>query len=63
MNKYFDFEDFIAASEDADAVGAGIKAYLLMKPPFLSEPEAVEDMKASIRTLCGVRPHRLDEPV
>jgi radical SAM enzyme (TIGR01210 family) len=49
VNKYFAFEDFIAASEEADAAGAGIKAYLLMKPPFLSEPEAVEDMKRSIR--------------
>jgi hypothetical protein len=49
VNKYFDFEDFVAASEEADAAGAGIKAYLLMKPAFLSEPEAVEDMKRSIR--------------
>ncbi|EJN58517.1 hypothetical protein SAMN04487950_0929 [Halogranum rubrum] len=49
VNKYFAFEDFIAASEEADAAGAGIKAYLLMKPPFLSEPEAVEDMKRSVR--------------
>jgi hypothetical protein len=49
VNKYFAFEDFIAASEEAEAAGAGIKAYLLMKPPFLSEPEAVEDMKRSVR--------------
>ncbi len=49
VNKYFDFEDFIQASENAASVGAGIKAYLLMKPPFLSEPEAVQDMKESIR--------------
>ncbi|SDM55426.1 hypothetical protein SAMN04487949_2058 [Halogranum gelatinilyticum] len=49
VNKYFAFDDFIAASEEADAAGAGIKAYLLMKPPFLSEAEAVEDMKRSVR--------------
>ncbi|MFB6124194.1 MAG: archaeosine biosynthesis radical SAM protein RaSEA [Haloferacaceae archaeon] len=49
VNKYFDFEDFVAASEEADAAGAGVKAYLLMKPPFLSEREALEDMKASVR--------------
>ncbi|KYH26237.1 hypothetical protein HAPAU_13320 [Halalkalicoccus paucihalophilus] len=49
VNKYFDFADFIEASEAAGAAGAGIKAYLLMKPPFLSESEAVEDMKRSIR--------------
>ncbi|WP_266078502.1 archaeosine biosynthesis radical SAM protein RaSEA [Haladaptatus caseinilyticus] len=49
VNKYFDFDQFIEASEHADAVGAGIKAYLLMKPPFLSEADAVQDMKESIR--------------
>ena len=49
VNKYFDFDDFIQASENAASVGAGIKAYLLMKPPFLSESEAVQDMKESIR--------------
>jgi hypothetical protein len=49
VNKYFDFEDFVDASEEADAAGAGIKAYLLMKPAFLSESEAIEDMKRSVR--------------
>ncbi|WP_049969806.1 archaeosine biosynthesis radical SAM protein RaSEA [Haladaptatus cibarius] len=49
VNKYFDFEQFIEASEHAESVGAGIKAYLLMKPPFLSEADAVQDMKESIR--------------
>ena len=49
VNKYFDFEEFVAASEKADAADAGIKAYLLMKPPFLTEHEAVEDMVSSVR--------------
>ncbi|WP_231185298.1 archaeosine biosynthesis radical SAM protein RaSEA [Haladaptatus sp. DYF46] len=49
VNKYFDFEEFIQASENAESVGAGVKAYLLMKPIFLSEAEAVQDMKESIR--------------
>jgi archaeosine synthase beta-subunit len=49
VNKYFDFDEFIQASENADSVGAGIKAYLLMKPIFLSEAEAIQDMKESIR--------------
>jgi len=48
VNKYFEFEQFIEASEMAEAAGAGIKAYLLMKPPFLSESEAIEDMIRSI---------------
>ncbi len=49
VNKYFDFEDFIEASEAAANAGAGIKAYLLLKPPFLAESEAVADMKRSVR--------------
>lgn len=49
INKYFDFDDFVVAAEMARDVGAGIKAYLLLKPPFLTESEAVEDMVDSIR--------------
>tara|TARA_A100001037_G_scaffold304455_1_gene341275 strand:- start:11027 stop:12094 length:1068 start_codon:yes stop_codon:yes gene_type:complete len=48
INKYFTFEDFIAASTIANQAGAGIKAYLLLKPPFLSEVEAITDMIDSI---------------
>jgi radical SAM enzyme (TIGR01210 family) len=48
VNKYFDFADFVAASEQAREAGVGIKAYLLMKPPFLSESEAVADMISSV---------------
>ena len=61
VNKYFDFADFEdacaearAADAEADAVDVGIKAYLLMKPPFLSESEAIEDMTSSIRRCAGV---------
>jgi hypothetical protein len=54
VNKYFDFEDFEAACEEADAAGAGVKAYLLLKPPFLSESEAVADMKSSVRRCAAV---------
>ena len=52
VNKYFGFSEFERAASEAAAAGAGIKAYLLMKPPFLSESEAIEDMKRSIRR-CG----------
>ena len=48
VNKYFDFSDFINASEEAKTVGAGVKAYLLLKPPFLTEAEAIDDMVGSI---------------
>ena len=57
VNKYFDFTDFQDAcaevcrvdtmtSEDIDV---GAKAYLLLKPPFLTESEAVDDMVESVR--------------
>ncbi len=52
VNKYFDFSDFEAACAEAVAADAGVKAYLLMKPPFLTESEAVEDMLSSVER-CG----------
>ncbi|ERH03039.1 MAG: TIGR01210 family protein [Halonotius sp. J07HN6] len=54
VNKYFDFADFEVACETAKAAGAGIKAYLLMKPPFLSEAEARDDMVESVRRCAAV---------
>ncbi len=49
INKGFSFEDFRHASAAAHTAGAGVKAYLLLKPLFLTEGEAVADMKRSIR--------------
>jgi len=43
------FADFIRASETAHDAGVSVKAYLLMKPLFLTEKEAMEDMENSIR--------------
>ena len=54
VNKYFDFADFEEACATAQDAGAGIKAYLLMKPPFLSEAEARDDMVESIRRCAAV---------
>ncbi|MFC7043173.1 archaeosine biosynthesis radical SAM protein RaSEA [Halonotius sp. GCM10025705] len=54
VNKYFDFADFEDACETAQDAGAGIKAYLLMKPPFLSEREARDDMVDSVRRCAAV---------
>jgi len=48
INKGFTFRDFRDAAGRARKAGAGIKAYLLFKPLFLSEREALEDMKTSI---------------
>ena len=59
VNKYFAFADFedacaevVAADGAAGEVSAGVKAYLLMKPPFLTESEAIADMISSIER-CG----------
>ena len=49
INKGFCFGDFTAAATIAHAAGAGVKAYLLLKPLFLTEREAVDDMKTTIR--------------
>lgn len=48
INKGFTFGDFVKASETALSLGVSTKAYLLLKPPFLSEKAAVDDMLASI---------------
>ena len=54
VNKYFDFASFEHAATEAVTAGAGIKAYLLMKPLFLSEGEAIADMEDSIRRCASV---------
>jgi radical SAM enzyme (TIGR01210 family) len=54
VNKYFDFADFEAACAETVAAGGGVKAYLLMKPLFLSESEAIADMKRSVRRCVAV---------
>lgn len=48
INKGFTFEDFKDAAQRAHKAGAGVKAYLLFKPLFLTECEAVADMKTSL---------------
>jgi radical SAM enzyme (TIGR01210 family) len=48
INKGFTFNDFIKASDIARVMGVSIKVYLLLKPPFLSEKTAVNDILASI---------------
>lgn len=48
INKGFSFSDFIQASRIAREAGASVKAYLLLKPLFLSEGIAISDMIQSI---------------
>lgn len=47
INKGFTFEDYKNAVKNIGRV-ARIKTYLLLKPPLLSEKEAIEDVKRSI---------------
>ncbi|MCX6699028.1 MAG: archaeosine biosynthesis radical SAM protein RaSEA [Methanomicrobiales archaeon] len=54
IDKGFSSEDFNRAVRAARNTGTGIKAYLLMKPLFLTEKEAMADMKQSLADLCGV---------
>ncbi len=48
INKGFTFSDFIKASRVALMEGATVKAYLLLKPLFLSEGAAINDIVRSI---------------
>jgi len=48
INKGFTFGDFVRASENAEKENATVKAYLLLKPPFISEGDAVKDIIDSI---------------
>jgi radical SAM enzyme (TIGR01210 family) len=54
IDKGFSFDEFANASRTARHAGAGVKAYLLQKPPYLTEREAIEDVVRSIR---DVMPH------
>lgn len=48
INKGFSFSDFTRAGETAKKEGVTVKAYLLLKPLFLSERLAIDDMIRSI---------------
>lgn len=43
IRKGFTFQDFIDAAKTVHDQGGKVKAYLLLKPPFLSEGEAIRD--------------------
>jgi radical SAM enzyme (TIGR01210 family) len=49
INKGFAFSDFVKASKTASSHDITIKAYLLLKPPFLTEREALDDAVTSIK--------------
>lgn len=51
IRKGFTFAEYLTAADAASGMGVGVKTYLLMKPPYLTEKEALDDMKTSIETL------------
>lgn len=54
IRKGFTFQDFVRASELVHSQGGRIKAYLLLKPPLLSEKQAMKD---AIASGLAARPH------
>lgn len=55
VHKGFTYDDFIRAAEKIRQY-AYLDVYLLLKPPFLTEGEAVEEMKESLKKLAAVFP-------
>lgn len=51
INKGFTFEQFRKAAEILKKYGVRVKVYLLLKPPFLSEREAIEDAVKSAKAV------------
>jgi len=49
INKGFHFADFVNAAKIVKDSGAFLKTYLLIKPPFLTEKEGIEDAVESAR--------------
>ncbi|NMC61118.1 MAG: archaeosine biosynthesis radical SAM protein RaSEA [Candidatus Methanofastidiosa archaeon] len=51
INKGFTFEDFLLASEVLKKLNIKNKAYLMIKPPFLNEKEAIYDAIESAKAI------------
>lgn len=51
INKGFSLKDFLRAAKVVKGEGASLRTYLLMKPPFLSERAALEDVVRSARAV------------
>ncbi len=53
VNKPFGLDHIIKASKIVHNCGGTVKVYLLIKPPFLSEKEAIEDAVSSTEKVAG----------
>ena len=51
INKGFTFKDYLQGAEIAGKNGLKVKTYLLLKPPHLTEKEAIEDAVRSARVI------------
>ncbi len=49
INKGFLFDDYMRAARTVKEAGASLKTYLLVKPPFLTEKEAIRDSVESAK--------------
>ncbi|MBI2078089.1 MAG: archaeosine biosynthesis radical SAM protein RaSEA [Euryarchaeota archaeon] len=54
INKGYGFRHFVEAAKACREAGVGVKTYLLLKPPFLTEEETVEDI---VRSIADCAPH------
>jgi len=55
INKGITFEEFLDAVNLCKQCDIGIRAYLLFKPPFISEESAIDDCVSSIETLIDMQ--------
>lgn len=53
INKNAPPSEYLAAADRLRTLGAHPKAYLLLKPPYLTESEAIEDVVESVRVARG----------
>ena len=51
INKNIDFDDYVRAADLLHDAGIDVKTYLLLKPPLLSERDAIEDCVNSIKNV------------
>lgn len=56
IKKGFSFDDYRKAAEIAMGCGATVKTYLLLKPPFVSEKKAIEDVIKSAELVSEYSP-------
>ena len=49
INKNMTVADYDRAATTVKKAGAALRSYVILKPPFLTEPEAVEDAIATVR--------------